>query len=208
MLVQAGFQTHGRGQMGSIWEAQSGENLTFSVYLQPERWPLNSPWHLSMWVATALCQTIQSLLPQAQVKIKWPNDILIQDKKVAGILVENSFRGDHWYSSEIGIGWNIHQQQFNPQFLATSMGLNGAKSADLLEYLGIFLETWEGLLTQSIQPMYLNRLWRWNEWQTLRLGEENRTGCIRNVEKGGRLVVEWEDGTLGSYGLKELQFLR
>ena len=208
MLVQAGFQTQGRGQMGSSWEAKAGENLTFSVYLKSDRWPLNSPWHVSMWVATALCHTVQSFLPLAEVRIKWPNDILISNKKVAGILVENSFRGDHWQNSVIGIGWNIFQEKFHPDFLATSMKLEGGILPATSHYLKEFLQEWEVLSPIQIQKEYLDLLWRKDQWQMIQRGNEQLGGCIRGIDENGKIRMEWEDGTVGTYGLKELQFLR
>jgi len=208
MLVRAGFQSQGRGQMGSSWEAKANENLTFSVYIEPNRWNLTSPWQLSMWVAVALCQTIQKLLPEAEVRIKWPNDILVHQEKVAGILVENSFRGEHWQNSIIGIGWNILQQNFDPQFSATSMFLAHSTVTDPSACLVSFLEQWEKVPSAHLQNQYLDLLWMKDQWQSIRIEQEERMGCIRNVDENGRLLVEWEDGKVGSYGLKELQFLR
>ena len=208
MLVRAGFQSQGRGQMGSSWEAKANENLTFSVYIEPSRWNLTSPWQLSMWVAIALCQTIQQLLPESEVRIKWPNDILVHHEKVAGILVENSFRGEHWQSSIIGIGWNILQQHFDPQFSAISMVLSRSMVTDPSACLVSFLEHWEKVPIAHLQHHYLDLLWMKDQWQNIQVESEERMGCIRNVDENGRLMLEWEDGKMGSYGLKELQFLR
>lgn len=208
MVVQAGFQTQGKGQMGSRWEAQPGENLTFSVYLDPEHWKMQSPWQLSMWVSTALCKTIQSFLPLAEVRVKWPNDILISNKKVAGILVENSFRGDHWQNSVIGIGWNIFQDTFHPDFLATSMKLEGCSLPEMSNYLKEFLQVWEILSPHQNQEKYLDLLWRKDQWQMIQRGAVQLGGCIRGVDENGKICMEWEDGKIQHYSLKELQFLR
>jgi BirA family transcriptional regulator, biotin operon repressor / biotin---[acetyl-CoA-carboxylase] ligase len=208
MVVHAAFQTQGRGQMGSSWEAKANENLTFSVHLEPQHWNLTSPWQLSMWVSVSLARTVQHFLPEELVEIKWPNDILINQKKVAGILVENSFRGDQWTGSTVGIGWNILQMNFPSHYSATSMKMVNAQESNPIIYLSRFLEHWESESQSHIQRPYLERLWRKDQWQSIRMEQDERRGCIRNVDENGRLVVELEDGRVESYGLKELQFLR
>ena len=89
--IRTDFQTAGRGQAGNSWESEEGKNLLFSALLRYNNIRATEQWRLSMLVAVALWEVLANYLPQEQLSIKWPNDIYFGDKKLVGILIENSF---------------------------------------------------------------------------------------------------------------------
>ena len=125
--IAAQNQSKGRGQKGNIWASEAGKNATFSVLW---RWVNFRPEHqfqLSKLVALTCVNFIKKCLPQAKVAIKWPNDILVNRKKIAGLLIESNIQGKQLKSSVVGIGLNVNQTIFPDAFCATSLRQLGAK---------------------------------------------------------------------------------
>ncbi|MDR0955350.1 MAG: biotin--[acetyl-CoA-carboxylase] ligase [Rikenellaceae bacterium] len=111
-LVWAEEQTQGRGQRGNSWSSRGGENLTFSLVVHPENLRAEHQFYLSKAVSVALVEALAAFSLTATVK--WPNDIYIGDRKVAGILIENDLQGARITKSIIGIGLNVNQLLFDP----------------------------------------------------------------------------------------------
>ena len=120
-VVSAVCQTAGRGQRGNTWESAPGLNATFSLVLRPSGWPVLRQFELSMVISVAITRAIEQLLFQGvnvadrdalPVRIKWPNDIYIANKKVCGILIENSLHGAAIARLIIGAGVNLNQCEF------------------------------------------------------------------------------------------------
>src|ERR1035437_6675835 len=113
-VVITNRQEMGRGQRGTTWESEPNKNLTLSILLHPtflrpdEQFQLNKA--ISLGVAGFVVGVLQV---DVDVKIKWPNDIYIRNKKVAGILIENSVSGNNLQHSIIGIGINVNQEKFS-----------------------------------------------------------------------------------------------
>jgi BirA family biotin operon repressor/biotin-[acetyl-CoA-carboxylase] ligase len=137
-LLIAETQTAGRGQKGRHWEAAPGQNITCSLLLYPDFLPLKQHFLLSETVALGLKGALDSLTPQlSPFSIKYPNDIYYEDRKIAGILIENDILQQQIIRSIIGIGLNVNQEVFtsdapNPVSLKQLLG----KSLDLDEVLG------------------------------------------------------------------------
>src|ERR1035441_10550859 len=110
--IMAKEQYAGRGQMGNAWETESGKNLTCSFILYPEFLEADKQFFLNMAVALAVKDFCEHVLHD-EIKIKWPNDIYYHDKKLGGILIENSISGNKISSSVIGIGINVNQTAFD-----------------------------------------------------------------------------------------------
>ncbi len=109
-LIVAEVQAAGRGQHQKKWEGQSGKNLTFSLIFQPnnaERLTI-----LTFACAFAVCEVVQKYAQDELVQLKWPNDVLVNDKKVAGILTETVFNGNNLERVVVGIGLNVNQMNF------------------------------------------------------------------------------------------------
>ena len=120
-VVSAVCQTAGRGQRGNTWESAPGLNATFSLVLRPSGWPVLRQFELSMVISVAITRAIEQLLFQGvnaadraglPVRIKWPNDIYIANKKVCGILIENSLHGAAIARLIMGAGVNLNQCEF------------------------------------------------------------------------------------------------
>lgn len=181
-VVTAGFQTAGRGQRGNGWESQRDENLLMSMlYLPPEGFPPTRQFDISKAVSIAAVAAVEELLadaPHPPVRIKWPNDIYIGDKKAIGILIENTIASPAGAPSLrqciIGIGANINQREFhsdapNPVSLITfSHALIPLETAretfirHLLETLDRFITSEERSAesTSALASAYRMMLWR------------------------------------------------
>ena len=112
LVVNTDCQTAGRGQRGNTWEAEPGRNLTFSLVLRPGHWPAVRQFELSMVAAVAVAEAVEKLLgPDHRVTVKWPNDIYVGDRKICGILFENTLSGQNLQRVINGIGENINQRR-------------------------------------------------------------------------------------------------
>lgn len=205
-------QTAGRGQRGNSWEAEPGKNLTFSIFLRPRELKAAESFKLSMAISIAIIKAVEELIPSSEFRIKWPNDIYWRDKKLAGILIENSFQGQNVYHSIIGIGLNVNQLEFrsdapNPVSLAQIAG----KEFELEQVLKLVSDTilsQENILQRPEKELiekYHNLLWRsegkflWRE-----PGGEPFEAEIASVAPSGHLTLKKIDGLLRSYAFKEV----
>ncbi len=115
-VVVTACQTAGRGQRGNSWESQPGKNLTFSLLIRPMDWPAIRQFELSMIVALSVAASIDAAFAEAgckaRTKVKWPNDIYVEDRKICGILIENRLSGFKIERSIAGIGINVNQTTF------------------------------------------------------------------------------------------------
>lgn len=135
IVIRAASQSAGRGQFGSQWESQVGKNLLISIILYPNWLPASEQFRLSEATALAVWETINHALSSEKpakalpkVRIKWPNDLCIGNRKAGGILIQNSIKGERLESTVIGIGLNINQLEFpealpNATSLARTSGL-------------------------------------------------------------------------------------
>ncbi len=110
-VYAAHSQTAGRGQRGNSWEAAAGMNLSFSVLLRPRNIPASQAFAISMVTAMSIADALQQAMGGREVRIKWPNDIYVDDLKLCGILIENSFSSGI-DRSVVGIGINVNQTKF------------------------------------------------------------------------------------------------
>ena len=114
-------QSSGKGRRGKIWKSQRGENILLTVLAQMQWLPVQKQFHLSIAVSLA-CHDFFSKYTKGNIKIKWPNDIFINDRKAGGILIENVIKGNLWQWAIIGIGLNINQENFEKEKVkATSL---------------------------------------------------------------------------------------
>jgi len=118
-VVSTDFQTAGRGQQGKSWQSSRSMNLNSSVVLYPGFLSSGDQFLLNMAVALAVCEAVAELCG-AICSLKWPNDVYFGNKKIAGILIENTWAGSRWQAAIVGIGLNVNQQEF-AGFPATSL---------------------------------------------------------------------------------------
>jgi BirA family biotin operon repressor/biotin-[acetyl-CoA-carboxylase] ligase len=213
-IIWAEHQTKGRGQRGHSWHSTEGENITFSVVLEPRFLPIVEQFLLSEVVALALVETLAHY--NIPCRIKWTNDIYAKDNKIAGVLIEHSLSGDCIARTIVGIGLNINQRTFpddipNP----TSMALERNASFDREEVLRNFattLQRYYALLEQgnkeAIEAQYIATMYHLGEQHTYAYpcGERFRA-TIRGVRPSGELRLEHEDGIIREYAFKEVEFV-
>ncbi|WP_372775690.1 biotin--[acetyl-CoA-carboxylase] ligase [Mangrovibacterium sp.] len=206
-------QSAGRGHLANKWESEPGKNLTFSIFIRPNFLPIEKTYLLSKVV----CLGIESFLTPFvdHVKIKWPNDIYVDDRKICGILIENGIMNDQICQSIIGIGLNINQVKFrsdapNPVSLSQLTG----EQYDLLELIKALLKQidyyYRRLVdgeAEEINRQFVSKLYQLNEWHWYNDKNHTYKGQIIGVNEIGQLKVEEEGGILNEYHFKEVTYL-
>jgi BirA family transcriptional regulator, biotin operon repressor / biotin---[acetyl-CoA-carboxylase] ligase len=210
-VVVTHHQTSGRGQRGNTWESASGLNLTFSVVVNPVFLTASQQFHLNKAVALSIRDTVSRYTPEP-VHVKWPNDIMIGNKKVCGVLIENQLTGTQLGRSVIGIGLNVNQQTFSSP-LATSVSVHSGKRVDLAELFDELLQSLEWRYLQlknnkfsELDSDYLRVLYRANELHIFIVGDNETAGTIKGVDTNGRLLVEIGN-IVRSFDLKEIKYI-
>jgi len=212
-VIQAAFQTAGRGQRGNSWYSSKGENLLFSIVFYPDFLFGDQQFYLSKMISVGLFRFFNSFCND--VKIKWPNDIYFQNKKIGGILIENSLQGSEISHSIVGVGLNINQQIFPDQIPnPISLFQITNKKYDLQELLQqavhhIF-RTYEELAEgnfAAINNAYIDALFRFQEIANFKTPEgETFSGKIVDVKENGCLQIETNFRKKLFY-FKEIEFL-
>ena len=213
-IVTAKFQTKGKGQLGANWESEDSKNLIFSIYKKDLGIKVKDQFIISIIVSLALIKTLKkNNLPN--LRIKWPNDIMSENKKICGILIENIVKEKHIKHAVIGIGLNVNQTIFDNLPNASSIkkitGNTHNKDEILKELANNINRSFEMIYSFSseiIFKKYEELLYRINKPSTFKnLKGENFTGFIKGVNKLGKLNVMLDDNKLESFDLKEISIL-
>lgn len=212
-IVIAGNQEKGKGQRGTGWESEQGKNITLSVLLKPAFLAPDEQFELSKAVALSVADFIRENIRHAEIKIKWPNDIYIDNKKVAGILIENSVSGNSISHSVIGIGININQESFSKELPnPSSLKLAAGKEFDLEECLERLCSCIEKRYLQlrsdpeEIGCDYLGCLYRFDKWAFYNFKGEKLIARIMGVSKTGKLILERKNKERLECDIKEVEF--
>jgi len=212
-VIIADSQEQGRGQYGNNWVTESGKNLTFSIILYPKFLKASEQFLLNQAICLGLVECIQTKVSQ-QVSIKWPNDILVERKKVCGILIENNIMKDALSESIIGIGLNVNQTDFPISVLnATSLKLISNNNIDLEELLQELLGCIEKYYLKImhgqkdfIREHYLQILYQYKKNSDFRINNEVVQGVIEGVNQLGQLEITI-NGERKVFNNKEVAFL-
>ncbi len=209
-LVITSNQFGGRGQRGNQWFSEPGKNLTFSLILKPTFLKPDQQFRLTQVVSLAVADYAKGRTHHG-VKIKWPNDVLISNKKICGILIENSISTDTIQTSIVGVGFNINQTEFignRGTSLKNETGLDFDLQFELNELLHCievrYLQLRDGKF-EKLADDYLQCLYRIGEQHAFRIGDNEKLGMIEGVDQRGRLVVQI-DNTKQYFDLKEISF--
>jgi BirA family biotin operon repressor/biotin-[acetyl-CoA-carboxylase] ligase len=210
-VVITSNQTAGRGQRGNTWATAAGLNLTFSILLKPTFIPLNNQFYLTIITSLAIADYLKEQ-SVATVKIKWPNDILVNKKKIGGILIENSIQKETIQQSIVGIGLNINQKNFTIP-TATSLNSVANKNFDLNTVLNSLLENFEKRYLQlragklaELKGEYLENLFGIGERRTFVSNDEKFEGTVDGITENGELTVSINEERK-NYSLKEIGFV-
>ncbi|MBF0186675.1 MAG: biotin--[acetyl-CoA-carboxylase] ligase [Magnetococcales bacterium] len=203
-LFVADRQTQGRGRMQRRWEAPAGSNLTFSLILRPKLQPQQVPV-ITLMTGVAVLEALHDHKLK-DIRLKWPNDLLIHGKKICGILSEMSLQGSHVSAVIIGVGININAlPEAFPKPLSEQLtslrhqrGVEVARGDILAAVLKRF-ELWYGsLLQEGVSPIreaWLKHGPAVGSRVKLSSRHGDREACFNDLDQDGFLVVECTDGS-------------
>jgi BirA family biotin operon repressor/biotin-[acetyl-CoA-carboxylase] ligase len=196
-------QTHGKGQMGNKWITEKGKNLTFSTLITTTKNHID----LNMMISVSIIEILEKNNIN-QLAIKWPNDIILKNKKIGGVLIEQSKNIDHQNSFIIGIGLNIHQKDFKNMPNASSLELLTQKKWDKTILLIEIVNQIKLNFNKNIffKTLYLKYLYQLNEICKFKIKEQLQNGKIIDVSDDGQLIVSI-DNQNQSFGIKEIEMI-
>ncbi len=223
--IRADYQTAGRGQAGNSWESEEGKNLLFSALLRYNDLRAADQWRLSMLVSLAVWEVLAKHLPEEQLTIKWPNDIYFGDKKLVGILIENSLVGGYVGYSIAGIGVNVNQTKWlsnAPNPISMKEITNQEYDVETLmnEWIDA-MKKWEKCTTDELSTAYLQQIYRRNGWHKYverevsvaptSIAPSDTTGVFLaefvRVTDQGEWVLRMQDQTEKTYHFKQIRFV-
>ncbi|MFO7616241.1 MAG: biotin--[acetyl-CoA-carboxylase] ligase [Bacteroidales bacterium] len=211
--IRAANQWGGKGQGDHAWSSEPGMNLTGSLVLLAGLPPAREQFDLSRLCSLAVVDFLELFLDG--VRIKWPNDLYFQDKKIGGILIETAVMGERLRSAILGIGLNVNQIEFSPDIPnPVSLRMVTGIQYDLLPLEDLLLETLQNRLTaydregrEQFRRAYLARLYRYREFAPYRSGGAWFNGRILDVDPVGHLIMEDESGNRRSFAFQEVEYL-
>ncbi len=213
-IITTHSQYAGKGQDKNYWESEPGKNLTLSIVLQPEFLKIEKQFMLNKIIALSVYNFINSF-GFKKTSIKWPNDIYIENKKVAGILINNTIRGNSYDYCVAGLGININQEKFisdapNPISLKQISG----KEYDLKECLNTLCsitEHWYNKLKNEqikiINTAYIEALYRYNKFSKYILRGRPIKAKITGISEYGKLILQTKNNETYSCDFKEVEFV-
>lgn len=211
-VVSTDFQTAGKGQAGSSWLSEPGDNLLCSIYLHTHFVEAQYPFRLNVAVALGVYDFVHLYLGEG-VRLKWPNDIYYRERKIGGMLIENTIQGAWLAESVVGVGINVNQHYFGRELQqASSLSrITGQfyKTNDLLPVLFAKLEARLLALHRGEHAKqhaaYLEVLLGLNEPRVFEYQGQLLHATIRDVDEQGRLVLEAAQGRM-VMNHKEIKF--
>ncbi len=213
-VVVAKHQQMGRGQRGNGWFSTGGQSLTFSIFKRFNGLNVENHFMISMAVSLAMANSFKKI-GAPQISIKWPNDILSGDKKIAGILIENVLEGKNVKHSIVGIGINVNVVEFPDLPQASSLKLVMGVSLELDEVFDKVCSAVFGYLQDTefrefleLKEIYERNMFRRNVisvFEHPQLGTFN--GIIKGISNMGELLVEMDNSIVQAFQLQELKLL-
>ena len=214
-VVVAGHQTEGRGMDKNRWESEAGKNLLFSIALNVNFLEAENQFKISQAVSVAIVETLSQFIDNQKLFIKWPNDIYFGDKKLAGMLIQNTIEGRMMGTSIIGIGLNVNQIEFskdipNPISLKMISGLE----FDLENLLNLLISGIKNSVEslrfeenqKEINKKYISKSYRFGIWADYYYQNQVKSLIINGFDKYGRLLLRDKEGADIVCDVKELQF--
>lgn len=211
--IRADKQTAGRGRRGRAWETGAG-NLAATLLLRPNR-PAAECAQLSFVTAIAAADAMARFAPRARIEVKWPNDILADGRKLAGILLESASSGNVPFWLAIGIGINLSHYPEGVEFPAISIAALGAptpKPSDALTELAAAFAKWYDIWAREgfapIREAWLARAARLGERIVARLQERELSGVFEGIDETGALLLREGQGQTRTIAAGEIFFAR
>ncbi len=212
-VIQAGYQSSGRGQMSKSWEGNSAENVYMSVILKPIFLALQKQFFLNKIASLAIIDVINDYM-KVDAKVKWPNDVYIGNRKTCGILIQNMLGGKTIQHTVIGIGLNVNQEGFSQSLPnPTSLKIESGKQFSIQEVItrvSSYLDFWYSELKQGnynkISYAYIDKLYKCDEESQFQSEGLYFSGIIRGIDSSGKLMIEKYNGVHG-YALHEIKMI-
>jgi BirA family transcriptional regulator, biotin operon repressor / biotin---[acetyl-CoA-carboxylase] ligase len=214
-VIIAYKQTKGKGQDQNTWESEENKNLTFSIILYPVFLNPSEQFRLIEMTSLGIIDFIKTILPcESILKIKWPNDIYVGDKKLCGTLVQNSIVGPQLTECIVGIGLNINQELFvsdapNPVSLKQITGDNyNLKEclSNLCNCIDIRYAQLKDKKSAQLETDYLSLLYRLDEWHDFIIHGKTMRARIIGITNFGQLKLESEESKIYECGMKEVVY--
>ncbi|MNQ07905.1 Bifunctional ligase/repressor BirA [compost metagenome] len=212
-VVTTENQTKGKGQMGSVWNSEVGKNLIMSVLVKDYLFDINQIFNLNIAVSLAVIDTLETMnIPD--LSIKWPNDIMSYNKKIGGILIENSIKSEETIVSIVGLGLNVNQTNFENLPKASSLALLCNTYFNKEELLLMIIENLKKKL--ALWKQFSDQFWREYTDKLFRKGvpmafsnqnNQNFMGIIQGVSSIGKLQILLEDDSVAEFDVKEIAML-
>jgi BirA family biotin operon repressor/biotin-[acetyl-CoA-carboxylase] ligase len=213
-IILTDHQTRGTGQAGRQWISPPRTNLTMTVILYPDFLPLQRQFMLVRAFSLA-CRSILTEVLAKKVQVKWPNDIYVSDRKLGGILIQNTIKGDKIQATIAGIGVNVNQTEWPSEIqYATSLKLESSSQFDIRsvqEKICSGLELYYQLLREGqydrLVSEYLDSLWGRGVPMRFLDGNEEFEGAITGVNAEGLLQID-VGGQTRSFHLRDVTYIR
>ncbi len=214
-VISTEYQESGRGQAGNTWESNHAENLLFSVISYPGFIQASQQFIITQIVSVSIALVLEKIMPEATVKIKWPNDIFVNNHKIAGILIENNIMNNCISSCITGIGLNVNQTSFSKEIPnATSVKNELGRQTDRQNILDNIVLNLIELTTkvktrqsELIHELYMQRLYRLRESALFRIDDKLTEAVITGIDEYGRLKIETQAGVQLFCDVKEIEFM-
>jgi BirA family biotin operon repressor/biotin-[acetyl-CoA-carboxylase] ligase len=212
-IIYTNYQPEGRGYSGTKWESEDGKNLLISILLFPSFINPEDQFNISMTISLGICDFLMRDIPDCS--IKWPNDIYVNNDKIAGMLIESSVLNNQIEFTIAGIGLNINQEKFksnapNPVSLSLLTGKRYDLPACMNQLLTDLDKRYKQLIAGNsvqIKKEYVSKLYRLKEWCRFKYIKEIFTGRILTVGEYGRLKIENQNGEISEFSFKEIEFI-
>jgi BirA family biotin operon repressor/biotin-[acetyl-CoA-carboxylase] ligase len=214
-VIIAYKQTHGKGQDQNKWESEANKNLTFSIILYPEFLNPSEQFKITEVTSLGITDFIKTVIPSDKyIKIKWPNDIYVGDRKLCGTLVQNSIVGSKLTECIVGIGLNVNQKIFrsdapNPVSLKQITDQNYDLQKNLADLCLCLDKRYNQLKNREFTKLetdYLSLLYRYNEWHDYIIQGEKLQARIIGITQYGQLKLESSDSKIYECGMKEVVY--
>lgn len=213
-VVSANEQTAGKGMGSNSWESEAGKNLTFSLAVDMSFLPAEKQFLLSKAVPLGIIDVLDNILPNEKLSIKWPNDIIYENRKLAGILINSTIKANMMDVSIIGIGLNVNQMQFKDwPTHPISLKQITSETYDLQPLLEQIVEHILIKVKQLndtpdvIEQDYLKRLFRYHTWADYEVEGKIVRLFMTGIDKFGRLQLLDEQQKMFCYEIKQIRFL-
>lgn len=211
-VVVAENQLNGKGQRGSVWVSENGKNLTFSVFVKDFQVDVSSIYLINIIIPITIIEVLTEL-KLVDLAIKWPNDILSENKKIGGILIENAIKSDGMIQTVVGIGLNVNQMSFDNLPQASSLAILKKEEFDKDLILKQIIERLKYNMTRIGDKSYF-----WDKYNNLLFRKDIPTVFVNNtnqkfmaivkgVTNNGKLQLLLEDDTINEYDIKEVKML-